>query len=73
MEGDSADMTQSNLKPGNRELEDECVKLKDVVDKMVFYFKMIILILNVCKLFIMSKLFVSKGKYTVKDGEDGPC
>ncbi|XP_056624109.1 cyclin-dependent kinase 2-interacting protein isoform X2 [Triplophysa dalaica] len=36
MEGDSADMThsESNLKPGNRELEDECVKLKDVVDKM---------------------------------------
>lgn len=77
MEGGSlaAGDFSENLKQSNRELEEECVKLQDVVEKMVLF----LLLENelyqyfIFVTFLCSLNCFTKGKHTVKDGEDSPC
>lgn len=75
MEGDSSadvDRSENSLKQSHKELEEECHKLKETVDKMVtclLYFTNLWCLI----IFLYKFLCLSKGKYTVKDGEYGPC
>lgn len=77
MEGGSlaAGDFSENLKQSNRGLEEECVKLQDVVEKMVLF----LLLENelyqyfIFVTFLCSLNCFTKGKHTVKDGEDSPC
>lgn len=79
MEGGSlaAGDFSEHLKQSNQELEEECVKLQDVVDKMVifffFFFGKRALPYFIFVTYLCSLNCFTKGKHTVKDGEDSPC
>lgn len=75
MEGGSlaAGEFSENLKQSNQELEEECVKLQDVVDKMVHFLDNELYQCFIFVTFLCSLNCFTKGKHTVKDGEDSPC